>query len=158
MSQTRHQRSFRLNPSLPFPLPDDISRQFFEGLAKKQLLVQHCSDCGFTQLGSLRCLRCHRGDLPWRPASGRATLYSHARVHTLYHPAFADRIPYDIALVELEEGPQLYASLTAMGQLEPVVGMPLQVSYSTLPDGHVLPMFAPYGLAQATNHFPESLS
>lgn len=134
-----------MNQSPPFPLPDDTSQDFFEGLANRQLLVQQCAHCGFAQLGSLGCLRCHGKTLAWRPASGLATLYSHAKVHIRYHPAFADRLPYHIAIVELDEGPQLYAGLTAMDGREPRVGMPLRVSYTKLPDGHILPMFAPCG-------------
>jgi uncharacterized OB-fold protein len=37
--------------------------------------------------------------------------------HVAYHPAFADRIPYNVAIVELEEGPRLITNINAPNAL-----------------------------------------
>jgi len=60
------------------------------------------------------------------PASGRGTIYSFTRVHTAHHPAFADRLPFTGGIVELEEGPRLFAPLVGDGSMaigDPVVCM-----------------------------------
>ena len=54
-----------------------------------------------------RCVRCFSPELDWAPSSGRATLYSFALMHQLYDQAFAAELPYNIAVVETEEGVRL---------------------------------------------------
>jgi uncharacterized OB-fold protein len=59
--------------------------------------------------------------------------------HTAYHPFFKDKIPYNVALVELEEGPRLISSvLDAVGlRIEQALNLQIQVV-----DGLSLPRFA----------------
>lgn len=45
------------------------------------------------------------------PSSGRGRLISWVVYHTSYHPYFEDKLPYAVAVVQLEEGPRLIASL-----------------------------------------------
>ena len=54
-----------------------------------------------------RCVACFSGDLEWAPSSGRAALYSFVIMHQLYDEAFAADIPYNLAVVETEEGVRL---------------------------------------------------
>jgi uncharacterized OB-fold protein len=34
--------------------------------------------------------------------------------HRSYHPAFADRLPYNVAIVELDEGPRLISNVAGV--------------------------------------------
>lgn len=132
-----------MTPDRPSPVPDLASEPFFAGLRAHRLLVQRCPHCGSVQLGELYCNRCHADGLVWVPASGRATLHSFVNVHMRYHEGFADQMPYSGALVELEEGPRLYASIVEQDGRALVIGLPLQVRYSTLSSATVVPVFAP---------------
>ena len=40
--------------------------------------------------------------------------------HTAYHPVFAGRLPYTVAVVELDEGPRMISNVTAVGAAEPL--------------------------------------
>jgi uncharacterized OB-fold protein len=76
------------------------------------------------RLTVLECPSCHGRWLPWSPAcphcgeaatpavieaSGRGRLYSWVGVHRSFsHP---DDVPFTVAAVQLEEGPQLYGRL-----------------------------------------------
>ena len=42
------------------------------------------------------------------------TLYSFALMHQVYDPAFADEVPYNIALVELDEGVRMTAQVVEL--------------------------------------------
>ena len=44
-------------------------------------------------------------------ASGRGRLVSWVIYHTAYHAAFENRLPYNVSLVELQEGPRLLTNI-----------------------------------------------
>ena len=101
-----------------FLLPDvtPISRPYWDGLAAGQLRLQHCRACGAYQYPPESfCYECPATDLEWRTVEGRGTIYSFIVVHQLYHPAFAERVPYVVATVQLDEGPRLLAALFEEG-------------------------------------------
>jgi uncharacterized OB-fold protein len=135
--------SIVLGSMRPPPQPDGASAPFFEGLLKEQLLLQACGACGTWQLGRWRCLRCASQDLPWKPASGRGVVHSVATVCAHGNPEFNEGKPYDIAVVQLDEGPQLYTNIVGTGTGAVEIGMPVRVVYSPLEGGVVVPVFAP---------------
>ena len=57
------------------------------------------------------CPRCFGVHLEWRPASGRGALYSFTIVHRAPGPELQGAVPYVVALVDLEEGVRLMATL-----------------------------------------------
>ena len=75
-------------------------------------------------------------------ASGKATLDSYVINHRK-HPAFES--PYSIAIVKLEEGPQMMTNIVDCPQTPEALqlDMPLAVKYEELSDEITLPLFAP---------------
>lgn len=131
-------------PSKPIPQPDDPSRPFFEGAQRGALVIQHCTACGaYLAPGSRACTECLSEALEWVPASGRATLFTFAVMHQRYHPGFYNDLPYNIAVVELEEGPRLNTNVVGVANEDLRVGMPLTVTFEELGEGIVLPKFRP---------------
>ena len=59
--------------------------------------------------------------------------------HVAYHEAFKDKVPYNVALVELKEGPRLISSVLACSQ-ELYGDAPLRLKIET-EDGIALPRF-----------------
>jgi len=41
--------------------------------------------------------------------------------HMAYHPAFEERLPYAVAIVELDEGPRLISNVVGSADLESLV-------------------------------------
>lgn len=91
-----------------------VNAPYWDGLAAGALKFQACG-CGHRWLPPREaCPACLRGDQwSWREAGGRARLVSWVVYHTAYHPAFADRVPYNVALVELDEGPRMITNILA---------------------------------------------
>jgi uncharacterized OB-fold protein len=59
--------------------------------------------------------------------------------HTAYHPAFESRLPYHVALIELDEGPRLLSRvLDGHERLQGGLRVELAVSWE---DGLALPTF-----------------
>lgn len=97
---------------MPKPEPSDLSRPFWDALREGHLVFQRCA-CGHAFLPARRhCPACLKSEPQWERASGQGTLVSWVVYHTAYHPAFEARLPYNVALVQLAEGPRLLTNMT----------------------------------------------
>ena len=54
----------------------------------------------------------------WEKAAGGAKLISWVVYHVAFHPAFANRLPYNVAVVELDEGPRLISNVVGVADAE----------------------------------------
>lgn len=134
------------NGSTPPPLPDASRRMqpFWEGARKGELRIQQCRDCGrrFFPARDL-CTSCLGQNLEWVAASGRATLFSYTVMHQVYDPAFADRVPYAVADVQLAEGPRMISNVIDCPASNLRIGMPLEVRFDAVSAEMHLPRFRP---------------
>jgi uncharacterized OB-fold protein len=87
---------------------------YWRALEEGHLIFQRCQACGLALLPAREnCPSCLGTALGWHTASGSGQLVSWVVYHRCYHPAFADMIPYNVAIVELAEGPRLISSILA---------------------------------------------
>lgn len=97
--------------NMPKPDINEVSRPYWEALREGQLVVQRCN-CGHVWLPARRhCPACLSPDVRWERASGRGRLLSWVVYYTSYHAAFEARLPYNVSLVQLEEGPRLLTNI-----------------------------------------------
>ena len=68
-------------------------------------------------------------------------LISWVTYHLAYHPYFEDKLPYQVAVVELAEGPRMLAPLD-LGGVPPRIEMALRLDIRH-DDGQWLPTFVP---------------
>jgi len=54
-------------------------------------------------------------------------------VHQNQHPAFRGALPYVVAYVQLEEGPQLLTNIVGCDPADVAVGMPVRVEFVPTP-------------------------
>lgn len=94
-------------------MAEPLAADFWQGCAQGELRYQRCGDCGAVQFPPRRfCRRC--GGAPRRAASrGTGTVYAVTRVARAPTADFAALAPYDILLVDLDEGFRMMAHGTA---------------------------------------------
>ena len=132
--------------AIPHPYPSPISRPFWDGQARGELLYQRCEVCGLsTHTPALVCAHCGSPELTWVPSTGRGTVYSWTVVWRPQTPAFT--VPYAPIIVELEEGWQMLSNLVGCEHDAVHVGLPVEVVFHPLADGVTLPYFQPHALA-----------
>jgi uncharacterized OB-fold protein len=82
-------------------------------------------------------------DLTWTTVSGKGTVYSFTVAREPTHPAFAEDVPYVIAIVELAEGPHITTNLTGCQPSEVRIGMPVVAAFDDVTPEITLVKFRP---------------
>ena len=128
----------------PVPIPDEASQPFYDGARDHRLMIQKCATCGVVIWPvKSRCDNCIQPTVNWVQASGKATLYSFALMHQVYHPGFASEVPYIIAQVDLQEGLRILTNIIGCSSSDLQIGMPLEVAFEAITDEVTLPKFRP---------------
>jgi len=124
------------------PAMTERTAPYWAAAREGRLAVQECQSCRQVWHPPLpRCPHCHADNLGWRDVSGDGTVYSYTVVRHPTHFAFADSIPYILAIVELAEGPRLVTALSGIAREEVCVGLPVRVVFRAVTDTVTLPYF-----------------
>jgi uncharacterized OB-fold protein len=130
----------------PVPVPGPLTAFFWQAIAEGRLDILRCDACGhFVHYPRPICDRCQSMELSPSTVSGRGTLYSYTVVMQAFHPYFVDRLPYTLAVVELEEEPGLKVTTTLVGcdEADLKVGLPVELELTDVGYGLTLPFFRP---------------
>ncbi len=128
----------------PLPRPTPESQPFWDGCRRHELLLQHCRACGrWWHPPSTLCPTCWSGDFAWEPASGRGTLFSWVVYGRVYHSGFREDVPYNVAVVALEEGPRMLTNVVGVIPDEIRCGMPVEVVFDDVTPDVTLPKVRP---------------
>ena len=89
------------------------SEPFWLGLDAGELQLSYCPDCKQVEYPPLveHCRECNQ-PLAWKPASGKARLWSWTTFHRVYYPDYPLDPPYTVLMVDLEEGVRMLATLS----------------------------------------------
>lgn len=125
------------------PTTDGDTETWWNAVQSGRLMVNACRSCGRTHLYVRPfCPHCWSEDVDLQPASGRARLYTWSVVHQNATP-FAERTPYVLAMVDLDEGPRLMTVVDDCPAAQLRAGMPLVAAFREGEDGFVVPVFRP---------------
>jgi uncharacterized OB-fold protein len=142
-------------PTLP-DVDDPLAAPFWAGTREGRLLVQACGDCGTARFPPRWfCAACGSQVAAWRQVSGRARIWSWVVVHGPTLPAFADRTPFPVAVVELEDAPGLRmvgdlvaqpgAAIDSVAVGAVAIGAPVEVCFQPVDERVTLAMWRPLG-------------
>ena len=119
----------------PLPHPTSLSQPFWDGARRHELWLQRCSTCGTHLFYPRRlCTACGSPEVAWVQTSGRGTVFTYTVAHRPTHPAFADQVPYVIAVVELDEGPRLTTNVVGCDPAVVEIGLPVEATYEHVGD------------------------
>jgi uncharacterized OB-fold protein len=128
----------------PLPAISSLNKPFWEGLKRRELRMQHCDGCGKTWYPpSPLCPNCWSREFTWTRLSGRGQVSSWVVFHQSYFRGYDGEIPYNVAEVELEEGPRLLTNLVGVKHEQIRVGMAVEVVFDDVTDEITLAKFQP---------------
>jgi uncharacterized OB-fold protein len=124
------------------PVRDTLSGVWFDAVAEGRLLVQRDPATGAFQMYPRgRVAGAPEREPEWVEASGRGTLYSFTVVKRSVHPQFADRTPFVLGIVALEEGCRVTAWIVDVDEAELRCDMPVKVVFREIHEGLTMPCF-----------------
>ncbi|MFG5778184.1 Zn-ribbon domain-containing OB-fold protein [Comamonas sp. J-3] len=126
----------------PLPQPTDITAAYWQAAQQEKLLLQHCQQCQNWQFFP-RAFCCHCGseDLSWQASAGKGKIYTFTINRRATHAFFKERLPYAVAMVELEEGPCMMANIIDSDLSRIAIGAKVQVCFERASDEITLPQF-----------------
>ncbi|SKB97122.1 Zn-ribbon domain-containing OB-fold protein [Sphingopyxis flava] len=129
-------------PSRPLPQLTVVNAPFWAGCREHRLRLPRCRDCGLVWFPIYeRCTRCTSTNLEWIDASGRGVLWGWIEMHKGYIPWFADKLPYNVALIRLDEGPMIYSNIIDARFEDLRADLPVEVVFDDIDDTISLPQF-----------------
>jgi uncharacterized OB-fold protein len=142
-------------PLPPKPVADRDTQPFWDAVAEHRLAVQRCDSCAaWVWQPRPLCPRCHGAALSWTEVSGAGRVASWTALHPPVLTVWADRLPFVILLVELDDAP----GVRIIGQLvddagellrtngEPegiAMGLPVSLRWRVDEAGQILPAWTP---------------
>jgi uncharacterized OB-fold protein len=126
------------------PLPEitPLTEPFWSAAKQRRLVVQRCASCGTLRFPpEPGCYRCGSLKSSWVPMSGRATLWSWTVCYPPLLPYFAERAPWPVAVVQLEEGPRMVTNVIGVPVEQYEAGLPLIAGYEDISGDVTLVVF-----------------
>jgi uncharacterized protein len=131
--------------NLPVPQPTETTRPFWDGLREGKILIQYSpSSQQWVFYPRVLIPGTLADDLEWREITGNGNVYTYTITYRATSPAWQDRLPQIIAVVEVDEGARIPTELVEVKPDDVKVGMRVQPVFDRAPDGEsVLLKFKP---------------
>ncbi len=131
-----------MTTELPAPTSNPDGAPYWAAAAEGRLEVQRCGGCGKHQFPpSYLCRFCGAESLAWRAVSGRGRVHSFTIVHRAPTPAFRARVPYVVALIDLDEGLRMMANIIGDDAHACAIDDIVEVCFEERGDGVKVPQF-----------------
>ena len=128
----------------PLPYVHEETRPFWEGTQRHELWLQKCRDCDkFYFYPRSICPHCFSDATEWIKVSGKGKIYSFTVSYREASPAFKPDVPYNIAIIELEEGVRMMSNIVGCRNEDISIDMPVEVVFDDVTPEITLPKFRP---------------
>ena len=131
----------------PLPPINEQSRPFWQATRERRLQLPRCDHCAtFHTYFEPWCSHCGKEGVHWEELSGKGRIWANCKFHKVYFPGFADVAPYNVAMVELDEGPKIMTNIVglATGALDEMpIGMRVQAVFEDVSEEVTLVKFTP---------------
>ncbi|MBE0624056.1 MAG: Zn-ribbon domain-containing OB-fold protein [Burkholderiales bacterium] len=126
----------------PLPRPDPELKPFWDFARLGQFAAQRCRDCAHVHFppGPV-CPACLSSSQEWFATSGRGTLFSWVAFHHPYWDCVKPALPYNVVMVQLEEGPLIASNLVDENLQGLKLGMAVEAVFEAIPGDMYLPKF-----------------
>ena len=130
-----------MSTDLPVPPITPETAPYWNGARDGKLLLQRCGECRAVRFyPRALCPSCWSTQVDWIEASGRGRVHSFTIIRRPPAPSFAARVPYVVALIDLDEGPRMMANIVGDGALDVGMDEPVTLTFETRGDV-TLPQF-----------------
>ena len=131
----------------PLPLLDrEETKPYWEAAKRHELVVQRCGDCStWIWYPQQVCHHCNSWNVEWHRVNGKGKVFSWVILRHALHPYFADKLPLPVALIELEEAPEVRITSNIVDcDLDNIhIDMLVEVTFRDIDANLTMPLFRP---------------
>lgn len=128
------------------PVPTALTEPYWNAARSGWLALQRCVNCrAFNHPPAEECRVCHSGHQEFEPVSGLGMVETFSIVHRTFAPGFAERVPYVIAWIALDEQPGLrvFGNVIEVPVDRVDIGMRVEVVFEKIAGFGPVPNFRP---------------
>lgn len=116
-------------PAFPEASNEGPIGEFYTWLRNGEVRLQYCAACE-RWLFPPRwfCPGSSEHVLAWKAIGGQGRILTWTVTHRAFHPAFAKEVPYINVVVEVLEGPRLFARLDSAVRGDVLTGLPVRLA------------------------------
>jgi uncharacterized OB-fold protein len=126
---------------------DEVAGPFWAACRDGVLRIQACAACGRRRMPPRpMCPSCRSLEVRWDDMAGTATVWSFAIPHPPLLPAYAERAPYAVLVVALDDDPSIRLVGDAAAGVDPhsiAIGDPVEVVFDQVAADVWLPRWRP---------------
>ncbi|MBM9464036.1 OB-fold domain-containing protein [Aeromicrobium sp. YIM 150415] len=117
--------------------------RFWTEAENGRLVFQRCSDCRYLRWPAAGvCPECLSRSFNWEDVEPVGTVWSYVVYHRAYAPHLRERVPYSVALIELDCGIRLLSTLDGFAEDADPMGTRVSASFQTLGKHQAVPVFS----------------
>ncbi len=133
-----------LTPQRPPPDTRNAGAPYWQAASRGELLLPWCKACAKpVWYPRWHCPVCGGDELEWKRASGKGRIYTYTVVRQSADPFFKTRVPFVVAMIELDEGARLLANVIDCAPESVSIGMAVSVVFEPLGEQLSIPVFRP---------------
>ncbi len=126
----------------PLPQPTELTQPYWSAANENRLVMQCCDACGRWQCYPRPfCVHCESDRIRWKDVSGRGTIYTFTINYRAPNPFMKARLPYVVAVVELDEGVRMMANIVNADLADVAIGKRVRVAFERVTEDIALPQF-----------------
>lgn len=130
-------------PERLLPQPTDLTRPFWEAAQDNRLTAQYCRSCRQAQFYPRPfCVKCGSEEIEWKALSGKGRIYTYTINHRTSNAFMKTRLPYAVAIVDLDEGVRMMGNIVQGDLADIQIGKQVHVVFEALSETLKLPQFA----------------
>lgn len=128
----------------PLPVIDVWNKPFWDACREHRLVMQRDSATGEIWFPPAPVApRTLSREWEWTQLSGLGTVTSWVVFHQKYYAGFADELPYNVAMVQLDEGPCIFTNLVGIANDDIRIGQRVRVTFRDANEQVSIPVFEP---------------
>ena len=129
-------------PERPLPTPTRESQPYWEGLKEGKFRLQHCTSCGKVRhYPRPVCPHCFSMESEFRDAPTGGAIHTWTVCHHPFNFFFKASAPYIVALVDMDAGVRVNATLTGIAEADLKIGRRVRLSFEAATKEVTLPCF-----------------
>jgi hypothetical protein len=130
-----------MTPLPGFAVSNADSRPYWEAADEGRLVFKRCCACGHVQFPPRHlCPKCWSEKAEWIASAGKGSVHSFTVVRRAPRREYAERVPYVLAVIDLDDAPRMMANIVGSDALEVRTGDKVGVTFEPR-DGGTLPQF-----------------